>query len=179
MTQPSRISVSIIQDQKEEYYGQMPPKCLNFCGRVVEAPAAHRNFCRGDFGAFVGADIIRPVVSPPGKQRRRKAPTMHHRTFYDEIRWYHVGIWCICNIGTPVWPIWFCSKICNGGGRLIAAPTDSVVGGRVPPNHRGKNFVIRAKTPRRCCAGGDRYDYRLYQRISLASRWSGKLPLSV
>ncbi len=30
----------------------------------------------GYFGAFVGAAISRPVVSPLGKQRRRKAPTM-------------------------------------------------------------------------------------------------------
>ena len=50
----------------------------------------------------VGADTIRPVVSPEGKQRRRKAPTMHHRTFYDEIRRYHESnmvYWQHCCIG--------------------------------------------------------------------------------
>ena len=59
------------------------------------APGAMRYVC-------VGADSIRPVVSPQGKQRRRKAPTMHHRTFYDEIRRYHESnmvYWQHCCIG--------------------------------------------------------------------------------
>ena len=68
----------------------------------------------------VGADTSRPVVSPWGKQRRRKAPTIQFQTFANEIRWYHVETWYICNIGTPVWPIRFCPKICHVGGRLIA-----------------------------------------------------------
>ena len=34
-----------------------------------------------NFGAFVGADIIRPVVFLLGKQRRRKAPTMQYEHF--------------------------------------------------------------------------------------------------
>ncbi len=38
-----------------------------------------------------------------------------------------------CNIGTPVWPIRFCSKICNVGGRIISAPT----------THRNFRSVIR------------------------------------
>ena len=50
--------------------------------------------------------------------------------------------WCICNIGTMVWPIRFCSEICHVGGRIISAPTFGAcnVGGRVPPNYRCKNF---------------------------------------
>ena len=59
------------------------------------APGTMRYVC-------VGADSIRPVVSPPGKQRRRKAPTMHHQTFYDEIRRYHesnMAYWQHCCIG--------------------------------------------------------------------------------
>ncbi len=35
-----------------------------------------------------------------GKQRRRFAPTMHHRTFCGQIRWYNVETWCIYNIVT-------------------------------------------------------------------------------
>ena len=37
-------------------------------------------------------------------------------------------------------PIRFCSKICNVGGRLIAAPTRSVL-----PNYRRKNFVAQMR----------------------------------
>ena len=48
----------------------------------------------------VGADIIRPVVSPTGKQRRRIAPTMQYRTFASKIRQYHVETWYIGNIVT-------------------------------------------------------------------------------
>ena len=59
------------------------------------APGAMRYVC-------VGAAISRPVVSPAGKQRRRKAPTMQCRTFTNEIRRYHVGTWHICNIGALV-----------------------------------------------------------------------------
>ena len=54
------------------------------------------------FRGVVGADDIRPVVFPTGKQRRRIAPTMHHRTFANEIRRYNVEIWYIGNIGAPV-----------------------------------------------------------------------------
>ena len=68
----------------------------------------------------VGADNIRPVVFPMGKQRRRNAPTMHHRTFCNIIRRNNVETWYFRNIGAPVWPIRFCSKTCNVGGRLIA-----------------------------------------------------------
>ena len=59
------------------------------------------NYRRKNFVAFVGADSIRPVVSPLGKQRRRKAPTMHHQTFTNEIRWHNVGTWYVGNIATP------------------------------------------------------------------------------
>ena len=83
-----------------------------------------------------GAGFARPVVSPLGKQRRRCAPTMQYRIFYGVIRRYHVGTWYICNIGTPVWPIRFCPEICNGGGRLVAAPTRSA-----PLNYRCKHLV--------------------------------------
>ena len=70
--------------------------------------------------SHVGAAISRPVVSPMGKQRRRKAPTIQHRTLYGEIRRYNVETWYIGNIGAPVWPIWFCSKICHVGGRILS-----------------------------------------------------------
>ena len=43
----------------------------------------------GYFGAFVGADSIRPVVSPVGKQRRRNAPTMEPTTIHNVIRRYN------------------------------------------------------------------------------------------
>ena len=46
----------------------------------------------------VGAAISRPVVSPMGKQRRRKAPTMQYQTFANAIRRYIVETWYICNI---------------------------------------------------------------------------------
>ena len=85
---------------------------------------------------FVGADIIRPVVSPMGKQRRRNAPTMQCQTFANEIRWYNVETWHICNIGTPIRPIRCCSKICRVGGRMISAPT-----WRVPSNYRSKILI--------------------------------------
>ena len=81
---------------------------------MVNAPA-------GRFRCAVGADIIRPVVFPLGKQRRRIAPTMHHQTFANEIRLYYVGTWYIvqhCYISRP---IRFCSKICYVGGRIISA----------------------------------------------------------
>ena len=77
------------------------------------APGTMRYVC-------VGEDSIFPVVSPLGKQRRRNAPTMHHRTFVNENRRYHAETWYICNIGTPVRPIRFCPKICNVGGRILS-----------------------------------------------------------
>ena len=49
----------------------------------------------------VGEDSIFPVVSPQGKQRRRIAPTMHHRTFVNEIRRYHVETWYILQHRNP------------------------------------------------------------------------------
>ena len=102
--------------------------CPEICpvgGRLIAAPTqtVPLNHLGGNFGAFVGADSIRPVVSPVGKQRRRFAPTIHHRTFANEIWLYHVETWYIlqhCDISGP---IWFCPEICRVGGRLIAAPT--------------------------------------------------------
>ena len=93
-------------------------KAPNYRPEILErsakyAPGAMRYVC-------VGADSIRPVVFPPGKQRRRKAPTMQYQTFANEIRRYHVETWHICNVGTPVRPIRFCSKICYVGGRMIS-----------------------------------------------------------
>ena len=55
----------------------------NFEPSAKYAPGAMLYVC-------VGADIIRPVVSLMGKQRRRNAPTMHHQTFANEIRRYNV-----------------------------------------------------------------------------------------
>ena len=81
------------------------------------------NYPGENFGAFVGADIIRPVVFPTEKQRRRKAPTMQCRTFSIEILRHNVETWYIGNIGTQVWPIRFYPKICHVGGRMISAPT--------------------------------------------------------
>ena len=72
-----------------------PYELKNFEPSANYAPGTMRYVC-------VGADTIRPVVSPEGKQRRRKAPTMHHRTFYDEIRRYHESnmvYWQHCCIG--------------------------------------------------------------------------------
>ena len=45
--------------------------------------------------------ISRPVVSPTGKQRRRKAPTMQYRTLYGIIRRYNVETWCILQHRNP------------------------------------------------------------------------------
>ena len=81
------------------------------------------------------ADSIRPVVFPWGKQRRRKAPTMQYRTFYNVIQRYNIETWYILQHCYITWPIRFCPKICNVGGRLIAAPTQTV-----PLNQLGGNF---------------------------------------
>ncbi len=70
--------------------------------------------------------ISRPVVFPMGKQRRRNAPTMHHQIFANKIRRYNVETWCILQHCYISGPIRFCSKICYVGGRLIAAPTQTV-----------------------------------------------------
>ena len=69
-------------------------------GRVHNVPTGTRRVICGWLTtfAFVGEDSIFPVVSPKGKQRRRFAPTMQYRTFYDEIRWYRVETWYIGNI---------------------------------------------------------------------------------
>ena len=86
-----------------------PVRSIRFCseicnvgGRILSAPTqtVPLNYCRGDFVAFVGA-AIRPVVSPLGKQRRRNAPTMHHRTFANEIRRYNVETWYILQHRSP------------------------------------------------------------------------------
>ncbi len=105
----------------------VPVDFFMILGRVLP------NYRPGDFGAFVGADSIRPVVSPMGKQRRRIAPTMAQSNIFKR----NLAISCQnmeylqhCYISRP---IWFCPKICNVGGRLIAAPTRSV-----PPNHRAE-----------------------------------------
>ena len=45
--------------------------------------------------------ISRPVVSPMGKQRRRKAPTMQYQTFANAIRWYIVETWYILQYRNP------------------------------------------------------------------------------
>ena len=87
---------------------------------------------------------------------------MHHRTFANEIRRYNVKTWCICNIGTLIRPIWFCSKICHVGGRIVSAPTQMV-----PPNDRaeisvGVGAVLRAANQNPMIAGGD---HTIIQRI--------------
>ena len=90
------------------------------------APSAMRYIC-------VGADIIRPVVSPLGKQRRRIAPTMAQSNICKRssaISCQNMEYLQHCYIS---WPIWFCPKICDVGGRMISAPTRSV-----PPNHRAE-----------------------------------------
>ena len=65
-----------------------------FSGRMGGAT----EFPERKFRGVVGAAISRPVVSPTGKQRRRKAPTMQYRTFANEIRQYIVETWYIFNI---------------------------------------------------------------------------------
>ena len=45
--------------------------------------------------------ISRPVVSPMGKQRRRKAPTMQYQTFANAIRRYIVETWYILQYRNP------------------------------------------------------------------------------
>ena len=79
-----------------------------------------------DFVAFVGADIIRPVVSPPGKQRRRNAPTMQYEHFSIKILVYNVETWYILQHRYITGPIRFCPETCHVGGRIISAPTQSV-----------------------------------------------------
>ena len=135
-----------------------PYELKNFEPSANYAPGTMRYVC-------VGADSIRPVVSPPGKQRRRKAPTMHHRTFYDEIRRYHESnmvYWQHCCIGWCVTVLlknlqrWraddpplhgLCHRITERKFRCVRRGGTYNIGGRVPPNHRGKNFGIRAKPP--------------------------------
>ena len=90
-----------------------PYELKNFEPSAKYAPCTMRYVC-------VGAAISRPVVSPLGKQRRRKAPTIQYRTLYGKIGRYNVKTWYFGNIAAPVRPIWFCSKICYGGGRLVA-----------------------------------------------------------
>ena len=77
-----------------------PPTFMICTDLFIMAHAPY--FADNQFFESVGADIIRPVVFPMGKQRRRKAPTMHHQTFANEIRRYNVETWHICNIRTPV-----------------------------------------------------------------------------
>ena len=74
----------------------------------------------------VGEDIIFPVVSPSGKQRRRKAPTMHHRAFCGAIRRYNVETWYILQHRYITGPIRFCPETCHVGGRILSAPTQTV-----------------------------------------------------
>ena len=76
--------------------------------------------------------------------KRRQCNTKHLQMQFGGIMSKHGTF---CNIGTPVWPIRFCPKICNVGGRLIAAPTFGAcnVGRQVPPNYRRKNLVALMK----------------------------------
>ena len=127
----------IIKNIAASPHGQAIRFCSRIChvgGRILSAHTTHRNFCQGNFVAFVGEDIIFPVVFPVGKQRRRNAPTTPYRTFPIKILLYNIETWYIGNIGAPVWSIWFCSKICHIGRRILSAPTQTV-----PPNYRRKN----------------------------------------
>ena len=83
-------------------------KSATLAGGIIAAPTfgacnvggrVPPNYRRKYFGAFVGADIIRPVVSPPGKQHRRIALTIQFQTFANAIRRYNDETWYICNIG--------------------------------------------------------------------------------
>ena len=68
-----------------------PYELKDFERSAKYAPGAMRYVC-------VGAAISRPVVAPEGKQRRRSAPTMQYRTFYNIIWWYQVETWYIDNM---------------------------------------------------------------------------------
>ena len=81
------------------------------------------NIRPSNFGAFVGAAISRPVVSPMGKQRRRKAPTIQCQIFSIEIRRYNVETWYILQHRYITGPIRFCPETCHVGGRILSAPT--------------------------------------------------------
>ena len=77
---------------------------------------------------------------------------MQYRTFANEIWLYHVETWYIlqhCDISGP---IWFCPEICHVGGRLIAAPTQTV-----PLNYLGGNFgaFVGANYPPGCFPYGE------------------------
>ena len=86
-----------------------PYERKNFEPSANYAPCTMRYVC-------VGAAISRPVVSPVGKQRRRKAPTMQYRTFTNEIRRYYVETWYIAARCAARFPVGI-------AGRLVAAPT--------------------------------------------------------
>ena len=155
------------------------PKDCYVGGRLIAAPTqtVPLNQLGGNFEAFVGVvlraanqnkliaggrshnnitDSIRPVVFPWGKQRRRKAPTMQYRTFYNVIQRYNIETWYILQHCYITWPIRFCPKICNVGGRILSAPTRSV-----PPNFCRGDFgafvgvVRRAANQNKMIAGGD------------------------
>ena len=68
--------------------------CARWQASATELPAQK-------FRGVVGAAISRPVVSPMGKQRRRKAPTMQYQTFANAIRRYHVETWYILQYRNP------------------------------------------------------------------------------
>ena len=86
-----------------ELWCDRPRRSLDF-DSLRGAPPLHGVYHRiteRKFRCAVGADSIRPVVSPLGKQRRRKAPTMQCQTFANEIRWYHVETWYILQHRNP------------------------------------------------------------------------------
>ena len=109
------------------------------------------------------------LFSPRENNVGANAPTMQFQTFANEIRRYNVKTWCICNIGTPIRPIWFCSKICYVGGRIVSAPTQMV-----PPNDRaeisvGVGVVRPTANQNPMIAGGD---HTMIQRLSAARLFS-------
>ena len=88
----------------------------------------------GNFDAFVGEDIIFPVVFPVGKTTSAQcADNVMSNIFQwnSVVSCRNMVYYQYCDI---IWSIRFCSKICHVGGRILSAPTFGACndGGRVP-----------------------------------------------
>ena len=114
-------------------------KICNVGGRMISAPTRsvplnHRAViwwhtpCRGGYqppGCFPNGETTSAHCADNAVSNicKRNSTVQYRNMVYYQY----------CDI---IWPIRFCSKTCNVGGRMISAPTDSVVGGRMPPNYQ-------------------------------------------